>query len=93
MEAKEFLSDTVNGSTKNLFKKFLVLVEDLHAENQICFAKLKKHIPEHKDLIDQANYFDENKMQYIRKKILDIGNETIRQSDNDFEKFTINFKF
>ena len=93
MEAKEFLSDTVNGSTKNLFKRFLVLVEDLHAENQICFGKLKKHLPDHQDLIDQANYFDENKMQYLRKKILDIGNETIRQSDTNFEKFTINFKF
>ena len=69
MEAKEFLSDTVNGSTKNLFKKFLVLVEDLHAENQISFAKLKKHLPEHKAIIDQANYFDELKMQYLRKKI------------------------
>ena len=93
MEAKEFLSDTVNGSTKTLFKKLLVLVEDLHAENQISFAKLKKHLPEHKAIIDQANYFDELKMQYLRKKILDIGNETIRQSDNNFERFTINFKF
>ena len=68
MEAKEFLSDTVNGSTKNLFKKFLVLMEDLHAENQISFAKLKKHLPEHEAIIDQANYFDELKMQYLRKK-------------------------
>ena len=68
-------------------------MEDLHAENQISFAKLKKHLPEHEAIIDQANYFDELKMQYLRKKILDIGNETIRQSDNNFERFTINFKF
>lgn len=93
MEAKEFLSDRVNGSTKSLFKSFLVLVEDLHAENEICFAKLKRHLPEHSDIIDQANYFDNNKMQYLRKKILDIGNESIRESNSDLEKFTIKFNF
>jgi len=93
MEAKEFLSDRVNGSTKNLFKSFLVLIEDLHADNQIAFNKLKRNLPEHQKLIDQANYFDEEKMQYLRKKILDIGNESIRGSNSDLEKFTINFKF
>lgn len=93
MEAKEFLSDRVNGSTKNLFKSFLVLIEDLHADNQIAFSKLKLNLPEHEKLIDQANYFDEEKMQYLRKKILDIGNESIRGSNSDLEKFTINFKF
>jgi hypothetical protein len=93
MEAKEFLSDRVNGSTKSLFKSFLVLVEDLQAENQICFSKLKHHLPEHSDIIDQANYFDEDKMQYLRKKILDIGNESIRGANSDFEKFTIKFNF
>ena len=75
MEAKDFLSDRFNGSTKSLFKNFLVLVEDLHVDKEICFAKLKRHLPEHAALIDQANYFDDRKMQYLRKKILDIGNE------------------
>lgn len=68
MEAGKFLSDTVKGNTKSLFKNFLVLIEDLHAENEICFDKLKRHIPEYSDLIDQANYFDEDKMQYLRKR-------------------------
>ena len=93
MEAKDFLSDRFNGSTKTLFKSFLVLVEDLHTENQICFHKLKKHLPEHSNLIDQANYFDQEKMQYLRKKILDLGNESIRNSENDLEKFSIKFNF
>lgn len=93
MEAKDFLSERVNGSTKSLFKSFLVLVEDLHAEHEIAFKKLKKHLPEHSSLIDQADYFDDEKMQYLRKKILDIGNESIRESNSDFEKFTIKFNF
>ena len=93
MEAKDFLSDRFNGSTKHLFKAFLVLVEDLYTENQISFHKLKKHLPEHSAIIDQANYFDEDKMQYLRKKILDMGNESIRDSQNDLEKFTVKFNF
>lgn len=93
MEAKDFLSNKVNGGTKSLFKNFLVLVEDLHSEHSIAFRKLKKHLPEHSNLIDQADYFDEDKMQYLRKKILDIGNESMRETSSDFEKFTINFKF
>ena len=70
-----------------------MLIEDLHTENQISFHKLKKHLPEHSDLLDQANYFDEEKMQYLRKKILDMGNESIRGSQNDLEKFTVKFNF
>jgi hypothetical protein len=93
MEAKDFLSDRFNGSTKSLFKSFLVLIEDLHTENQIAFHKLKKHLPEHTDIINQANYFDEDKMQYLRKKILDMGNESIRDSKNDLEKFIVEFNF
>lgn len=93
MEAKEFLSDRFNGSTKHLFKSFLVLIEDLHTDNQISFNKLKKNLPEHSSIIDQANYFDNEKMQYLRKKILDMGNESIRDSNTDLERFTINFKF
>jgi hypothetical protein len=93
MEAKDFLSDRFNGSTKSLFKSFLVLMEDLYTENQISFHKLKKHLPEHSSIIDQANYFDEDKMQYLRKKILDMGNESIRDSQNDLEKFTVKFNF
>jgi hypothetical protein len=50
-------------------------------------------MPEHADLIDQANYLDEDKMQYLRKKILDIGNESMRENNSNIEKFTVNFKF
>jgi hypothetical protein len=50
-------------------------------------------LPEHKDLVEQADYFDENKMQYLRKKVLDMGNDNIRSNDDDLEKFTIEFEF
>ena len=64
MEAKEFLSEKVNRSTKGLFKGFLVLMEDLYTEHQINFNKLKKQLPEHEPLIDQADYFDQDKLLF-----------------------------
>jgi hypothetical protein len=41
----------------------------------------------------QADYFDEDKLKYLRKKVLDMGNEVIRSNDSDLENFTITFKF
>ena len=32
-------------------------------------------------------------MQYLRKIVLDMGNENIRSNDDDLDKFTIEFQF
>jgi len=93
MDAKDLLSEKVSRNTKGLFKNFLILIEDLHAEHQIVFGKLKKNLPEEFPTIDQADYFDQDKLQYLRKKILDMGNETVRESATNLEKFTISFRF
>ena len=94
MDPQEAINAIYSKNTKLLFKSFLVLIEDLHNEHSINFKKLKKALPDnYESLIDQADYFDYNKMQYLRKKILDMGNESIRESENNFENFTISFKF
>jgi hypothetical protein len=93
MDARGLLGEHYHRNTKRLFKSFLILLEDLKTEHDIHFCKLRKNLPEHKALIEQADYFDESKMQYLRKKILDTGNENIRNNDDDLEKFTIEFQF
>ena len=94
MDAKNKLSSLYSENTKLLFKSFLVLIEDLNKDHLINFHKLKKNLPEkYAPLIDQADYFDQHKLQYLRKKILDMGNDSITTSENSFENFTINFKF
>ena len=94
MDAKSLLQQQYDRNTVSLFKGFLVLIEDLQKEHSIHFAKLKRNLP--RDcwaVIDQANYFDDDKMSHLRKRILDIGNETLRRVDSDMEEFTISFKF
>ena len=93
MDARGLLGEHYNRNTKRLFKAFLVLLEDLKTEHDINFSKLRRNLQEHKNLIDQANYLDDQKMQYLRKKVLDIGNENIRTNEDDLEKFTIHFEF
>jgi hypothetical protein len=74
----------------DLYKSFLIILEDLNTENQISFDKLKRQLPSHVDAVECANYFDDAKMEYIRKKILDAGNGCIRRMDRDLDKFEVN---
>ena len=94
MNANSALSNSNSRSTKLLFKSFLILIEDLNMDHVINFSKLRRSLPEqYGDLIDQADYFDQHKLQYLRKRILDMGNETIRSNENALDDFTISFKF
>ena len=93
MDARGLLGEHYSRNTKRLFKTFLILLEDLKTEHDINFSKLRKNLPQHKDLIEQADYLDEKKLHYLRKKVLDIGNDNIRNNDEDLEKFTIEFEF
>jgi hypothetical protein len=94
MEPDEAIQEVYSKNTKVLFKSFLILIEDLNKDHMINFSKLRKALPEqYRSLIDQADYFDQHKLQYLRKKILDMGNESIRDAGNSLENFTISFKF
>ena len=94
MEPNKLLNLQLKDNTKKLFVDFLTLIEDLHIDHSVNFRKLYEAIPsEYHDLISQADYFGEEKRKYLRKKVLDYGNNTIRNIENDSDKFIINFKF
>lgn len=79
-QAKDFRARRL---VTSLFKGFLVLLEDLEEEHFRNFDKLKNALPkEYAPLLDQADYLDEQKMDYLRKKVLDAGNSCIRELEN-----------
>ena len=39
------------------------------------------------ETLKNVDYFDENRYNYIRKKILDLGNETIREINKSLDFF------
>ena len=94
MNAEEILRKHCERNTTSLVKGFLMMLEDLQKEHEIHFGKLKKNMPEEfLPIIEQADYFDQEKIQHLRKRTLDIGNETIRSIEGGFENFTIDFEF
>ena len=94
MNAKESLSKKSNKSIAFLFKQYLMLIEDLKFEHDSYLRKIKSEIPaEYHNIIDNANNFDDEKLSRIRKRVLDIGNETIRSLDSEMDDFSINFVF
>lgn len=73
--------------TVALFKQVLIMLEDLKKTHDINFKKLYNSFPEDKNLISIADYFDEDQFTRIRKRILDYGNETVRNLEKDINNF------
>ena len=94
MDAKETLSKRSSKSISFLFKQYLNLIEDLKFEHAQYVEKLKQNIPEqyHK-VINSAEYFNEAKMNWIRKRVLDTGNECLRSCENELNDFSVKFVF
>jgi len=94
MDAKDFLLDRSDKEIRFLFKMFLGLLEDLQREHQINFDKLYDALPdEYHDLVDMADYFDEDRFSAYRKKVLDYGNEALRNCLGELENFQVHFIF
>jgi hypothetical protein len=85
LNIKEILTFQVHRNVVNLYKRYLNLVEDLQEEHVSMLNKLNKKID--LETLKNVDYFDENRYNYIRKKILDLGNETIREINKSLDFF------
>jgi hypothetical protein len=86
-EVNEILEFQVNRNIINLYKSFLIMMEDMQQQHQRSFAKLKLALPEENGLINQADYWDEETMDHLRKRILDNGNQALREIMGQIEQF------
>jgi len=91
IDANDLLRFQLRKRITYLYKSFLVLVEDLEHDNQSSFSKLKDSIPGNDVYIDQAQVLDKGRLNYLRKKILDSGNEVIRELCTELENYSVNF--
>jgi len=85
LNIKEIFTFQVHRNVVNLYKRYLNLVEDLQEEHVSMLNKLNKKID--LETLKNVDYFDENRYNYIRKKILDLGNETIREINKSLDFF------
>ena len=94
MDAKKNLSKDSNVEISRLFKVMLSMVEDMKKDHDFNYQKLYDNIPEeHHPVINAANHFTPEKVNWIRKRILDTGNESIRNFDSNLNNYTISFYF
>jgi hypothetical protein len=87
---KSFVYFQIQRNIITLYKKYINLIEDLQEDHINMLNKLNSKI----DLqtLKNVDYFDENKYNYIRKKILDNGNEVIREIEKNLEKLNFTLK-
>jgi hypothetical protein len=78
MNKDEILEFQVKKNVIGLYKFFLILIEDLKSEHDRNFDNLFDALPDSESLLNQADYFDEEQLARIRKKILDNGNDCLR---------------
>jgi len=86
----DYLAFQIRRSVVNLYKYQLAVIEDLRQDHLSMIKKLKKKIPE--EDINDVDYFNSEKYNYIRKKTLDVGNEAIRDFESSIEKLEISLK-
>ena len=92
MTGKEYINDRVKANTSDLFKRMLGVLEDIKHEHDRQFAVLYSSAPDSfKPVVKQANYLDENQMAWLRKKVLDMGNESIRKMTTEMDLIRIEF--
>ena len=89
---KELLNFQVNRNVINLYKSFLIIMEDMHDQHRSNYAKLKYALPDNVELINQADYWDESRMEFLRKKILDNGNDALREIIGQLDQFNLTIK-
>ena len=87
---KDILSFQVHRNIINLYKRYLNLIEDIQEDHNSMIDKISSKIDQ--NTLKNIDYFDDNKYNYLRKKILDIGNETIRDIEKNFDFIKMEFK-
>jgi hypothetical protein len=85
LKFKDLLSFQTHRNIINLYKRYLNLIEDLQEEHLNMLNKLNSKIDQ--ETLKNVDYFDENKYNYLRKRVLDLGNETIREIDKTLDLF------
>ena len=87
---KEYILFQINRNITNLYKRYLNLIEDLQEEHINMLNKLNSKVDQ--ETLKNVDYFDDNKYNYLRKKVLDLGNETVREITKNLDLLNMEIK-
>lgn len=94
MDPKTRLAKDMGMHMRSIYKDMLMILEDLKQQHDFHFQKLYENLPpEYHPIINTADHFTEDQVKWIRKRILDVGNDSIREGNDTVESYQIEFKF
>lgn len=92
-KAGELLRFQINRGIIVLSKRLLNLLEDLRQDHNVMLDKLESQLPpNYNKTLQDVDYYTDDKYDYLRKKILDLSNEQIRELERLLTKFDVNLK-
>ena len=89
-KVKEYVIFQFRRNIINFYKNQLHIIEDLKEEHKQFIHKVST--VDTKEHVKNMDYFDADKYNYIRKKILDGGNEIVREFEQAFSHLKIEIK-
>lgn len=93
VQPAEVLRFQIDRNVKAIFWAYLAVLEDLGVEHDIAMKKLVDALPpEYKDYVSLADYLSDEKGAQLRKRVLDVGNNHLREIATILESFEIEFK-
>jgi len=87
---KELMSFQIHRNIVNLYKRYLNLLEDVRRDHISLLSKVEGKT--NKEFAKSIDYFDAEKYNYYRKKVLDSGNEVFRDIEKTLEYLEIRIK-
>jgi len=87
---KELLKQQNRRLTTALFKSFLGILQEIQQKNLAIISNLSKQFPP--DFVNKINIMDFAEYSRLRKRILDEGNDIIRESETLLDSFDITIK-
>lgn len=87
---KELMSFQIHRNIINLYKRYLNLLEDVRRDHISLLSKVEEKT--NKEFAKSIDYFDAEKYNYYRKKVLDSGNEVFRDIEKTLEYLEIRIK-
>lgn len=92
MQAKASLSQRQRRFVTALFKEFLEILGEVKENHDEYFGNLMEKLPpEYLTTLVVGNPLSDDKFMRLRKKVLDKGNDIIRDSELELEHYSISF--
>ena len=84
---KTLLETQLKRVVTKLFKDFLVIAEDIRQDHLAVISDIERQFPP--TMVQKWNYLDLAKYSRIRKKVLDSGNDSLREMQTILDDFQV----